>query len=176
MTAGQRIKAARKKAGLTQKELGLRLGVSFQSVAQWENDLRNPKYETLQRIAAALGADWTDLAPDSAITSELDNLPTDALIAEIKSRAKEDPNIVNELRKAAANMTMPSDEDLIKISEIDGIPVDFLLSQHGKSRLEKVRQFISTISQDGFLDFWETLHDMYLKARTEEQKPPETDE
>ena len=55
MTTGQRIKAARKKAGLTQKELGERMGQSFQSIAQWENDLRNPKLETLQRIANALG-------------------------------------------------------------------------------------------------------------------------
>lgn len=55
MTRGQRIKAARKNSGLTQKELGSRLGVAYQTVAQWENDLRNPKYETVQRIADALG-------------------------------------------------------------------------------------------------------------------------
>ncbi|MCM1234380.1 MAG: helix-turn-helix domain-containing protein [Ruminococcus flavefaciens] len=54
MTVGKRIKEARKKAGLTQKELGERLGISYQTVAQWENDLRNPKQETLQRIANAL--------------------------------------------------------------------------------------------------------------------------
>ena len=54
MTTGQRIKAARKKAGLTQKQLGEKLGLSFQSVAQWENDLRNPKRETLKRLAEAL--------------------------------------------------------------------------------------------------------------------------
>ena len=61
MTTGQRIKEARKKAGITQKELGNRLGISFQSVAQWENDLRNPKLETLQRIADALGIHMLDL-------------------------------------------------------------------------------------------------------------------
>ena len=55
MTTGQRIKDARKKAGMTQKELGEKLGVSFQTIAQWENDLRNPKIETKQRIANALG-------------------------------------------------------------------------------------------------------------------------
>ena len=54
MTTGQRIRDARKAAGLTQKELAQRLGLSFQSVAQWENDLRNPKIETLQKIAEAL--------------------------------------------------------------------------------------------------------------------------
>ena len=55
MTTGQRIKAARKRAGLTQKELGAKLGVAYQTLAQWENDLRNPKIETIQRIADALG-------------------------------------------------------------------------------------------------------------------------
>ena len=49
-----RIKEARKKAGLTQKELGERLGLSFQSIAQWENDLRRPKIDTVKRIATAL--------------------------------------------------------------------------------------------------------------------------
>jgi len=34
MTTGQRIKAMRKKAGLIQKELGDKLGLSFQAVAQ----------------------------------------------------------------------------------------------------------------------------------------------
>lgn len=46
---------------MTQKELGKRIGVSFQGIAQWENDLRKPKYETLQRIAEALGTTADDL-------------------------------------------------------------------------------------------------------------------
>lgn len=54
MTTGQRIKEARKNAGMTQKELGEKLGVSFQGIAQWENDLRKPKLESLQKIATAL--------------------------------------------------------------------------------------------------------------------------
>lgn len=54
MTTGQRIRAARKEAGLTQVELGEILGVSGSMIAQYETDKRNPKYETLKRIAAAL--------------------------------------------------------------------------------------------------------------------------
>lgn len=57
MTTGECIKAARKNAGLTQKELGDRLGIAYQALSQWENGLRNPKYETLQRIAVALQID-----------------------------------------------------------------------------------------------------------------------
>lgn len=63
MTTGQLIKAARKKAGVTQEELGKKIGVSGSSMAQWENDLRNPKLDTLQRIAAALGVGVAQLMP-----------------------------------------------------------------------------------------------------------------
>ena len=61
MTKGQLIKTARKNAGLTQKELGEKLDVAYQTIAQWENDLRNPKQETLKRIADALGISLADL-------------------------------------------------------------------------------------------------------------------
>ena len=61
MTVGEKIKQVRKSAGLTQKELGERLGISYQTVAQWENNLRNPKQETLQRIASALNVSTRSL-------------------------------------------------------------------------------------------------------------------
>ena len=72
MTTGQLIKAARKQAGLTQMELAEKLGIPYQSVGQWERDIRNPKYESLRRIADALntsvsyllGQDGTRVAPD----------------------------------------------------------------------------------------------------------------
>lgn len=71
MAVGQRIKTARQKAGLTQKELGVKLGISYQTVAQWENNLRNPKQETLQKIAKALGVHLRDLS-DSSMWEEFD--------------------------------------------------------------------------------------------------------
>lgn len=64
MTTGELIKAARKKAGLTQAQLAEKLGISYVGVSQWENDLRNPKLDTLQRIAAALGVPVQDLISD----------------------------------------------------------------------------------------------------------------
>lgn len=39
---------------LTQKELGQRMGISQQQIAQYENGKLNPKIETLQKIADAL--------------------------------------------------------------------------------------------------------------------------
>lgn len=73
MTTGERIRAARKKAGLTQVELAARLGVPYQSVGQWERDVRRPKLQTLQRIALALGTYVSEIVETgywSTITKE----------------------------------------------------------------------------------------------------------
>ena len=54
MLLSERMKTTRKRAGITQQELGRRLGVSGSMIGQWENGFRNPKYETVKRIAVAL--------------------------------------------------------------------------------------------------------------------------
>lgn len=61
MTTGELIRAARKKAGLTQKELGSKLGVSGAMIAQYETGVRTPKVDTMQKIAEPLGVSWVDL-------------------------------------------------------------------------------------------------------------------
>ena len=54
MSTGENIKKARKKACLTQKALAEALGVSPQMISLYENDERNPKYGTLEKIADAI--------------------------------------------------------------------------------------------------------------------------
>ena len=61
MTTGERIQKARKAAGLSQKELGEKLGVSASMIGQYENDLRIPKIETLEKIATALNVKISSL-------------------------------------------------------------------------------------------------------------------
>lgn len=78
MTTGQRIKAARKQAGMTQSALGKELGISYQTVAQWENDLRKPKQETLLKIAKALGVHLRDLV-DQSVWEEFDKQHTEEI-------------------------------------------------------------------------------------------------
>jgi transcriptional regulator with XRE-family HTH domain len=71
LTVGERIRAARKSAGLTQKKLGERMGASYATVQQWETGKRNPKIETLQRIASALGIKMFDLLPKAPRDGEI---------------------------------------------------------------------------------------------------------
>lgn len=68
MTTGQRIKAARKKANMTQATLASELGIPFQSISQWERDIRNPKKETLEKIGAILGVYYLDLYGDDEVS------------------------------------------------------------------------------------------------------------
>ncbi|MGB9826072.1 MAG: helix-turn-helix domain-containing protein [Desulfofundulus sp.] len=50
----ERLKEARKKKNLLQKELATLLGVSRTTVTSWENGTRVPEFETLRRIADVL--------------------------------------------------------------------------------------------------------------------------
>lgn len=61
MTTGERIKAARKRAGMTQQDLADRLQISYVGVSQWESGRRNPQKGTLERIAAVLDVPLSSL-------------------------------------------------------------------------------------------------------------------
>ena len=71
MTLGDKIRFIRKEKGLTQKELANKLETTQQNLAQYENGKRQPKIETIKKIAVALGIsenrllEWDD--PDLSI-------------------------------------------------------------------------------------------------------------
>lgn len=54
---------------MTQADLARILDIPFQSISQWERDIRNPKQETLQRIADALSVQLIELTPQSVVNA-----------------------------------------------------------------------------------------------------------
>lgn len=54
---GQSIRQTRKVKGLTQKELGLKLGVADSVITNYESGKQNLTVDTLQKIAEALGVE-----------------------------------------------------------------------------------------------------------------------
>ncbi|MDB8643960.1 helix-turn-helix transcriptional regulator [Streptococcus australis] len=52
------IKKARLNAGLTQLEVAEKLGVAQAQYARWENGGRNPKDETIEKLADIFGASF----------------------------------------------------------------------------------------------------------------------
>lgn len=57
------IVEARKHAGLTQRELGERLGISTSLLAKWEQGHRAPAIEWVTELDRALGSDLVAIAP-----------------------------------------------------------------------------------------------------------------
>ena len=57
---GEKLKAARKAAGLTQKQLAEKVGCTQVDIVRWENG-REPKALTLKKLAAAIGCGMDDL-------------------------------------------------------------------------------------------------------------------
>lgn len=64
MTTGECIRQAREKAHLTQAELARKLGVPYQSISQWERNIRKPKIQTLAKLSEALEVDIAALFGD----------------------------------------------------------------------------------------------------------------
>lgn len=58
MTFGEKLRQARRKAGLTQEELAARVGLQRRAVLQYENGHNYPRsHETYEKLANALGMD-----------------------------------------------------------------------------------------------------------------------
>ncbi len=54
----ENIKKARLKSGLTQKQVAERLGVAQAQYARWESGGRNPKDETVEKLAEIFGVSF----------------------------------------------------------------------------------------------------------------------
>ncbi len=67
MSIGEKIQYYRKKAGLSQEELGQKLFVSRQTVSQWEQDKTVPTVDNLVLLKKVLGVSTDDLLDDIEI-------------------------------------------------------------------------------------------------------------
>ena len=82
--AGYLLRQAREDAGLTQRELGQRLGISQQAVAQAERWIANPTVGLMRRWAASCGAELL-IAIEAAAPSAVGNRVAVAEAAAIAS-------------------------------------------------------------------------------------------
>ncbi len=57
-TNGELLRKAREDAGLDQRELAVRVGVSRETICRWERDKRDPSARQLKAVERATGANW----------------------------------------------------------------------------------------------------------------------
>lgn len=92
MSFGSRLKEARGRVGLQQKELAERSGVSLRTIQNWEGDKRRPsQFDAVGKVAAVLGVSAAELLDeDDAMVIEASEKggakgkkDVEALIAEV---------------------------------------------------------------------------------------------
>ena len=69
MGIGKRIKEAREKSGLTQKELGKLIGVTGSAITNYENEVSHPKEPILYKLLEVLNVDANFLFQDEMKTN-----------------------------------------------------------------------------------------------------------
>jgi transcriptional regulator with XRE-family HTH domain len=71
MSLGKKLREARKKAGLTQRQLAEIIGAKHNSVSNWEKGLNSPNPETIGELCAVLNITPNDLLIGDALESLL---------------------------------------------------------------------------------------------------------
>jgi len=75
MTMGEKIASLRKAAGMTQRQLADRMGVTDKAVSKWERNLSCPDIESIPLLAEIFGISADELINTKAIgTSEKDKI------------------------------------------------------------------------------------------------------
>ncbi|MFT4471538.1 helix-turn-helix domain-containing protein [Arthrobacter sulfonylureivorans] len=88
MTLGEKLKAARKKAGLSQEELAKKLSVSRQAITKWENNKGIPDVENLKALSTLFDVSVDYLLSDADdLSAQIIREPID--IAQYKKSGKE---------------------------------------------------------------------------------------
>lgn len=82
---GDQIRAARKKHGLTQVELGDRIGVKGATVTRYEKGVIIPNFDILKKIADVLGINITELLSDEQLHSRKLNAANHGLLAVLET-------------------------------------------------------------------------------------------
>ena len=72
LNIGENIRSCRRKMNLTQEQPAEKLGVSFQSVSRWENDLTYPDMELLPALMGIFGITADELLASSEARKQLD--------------------------------------------------------------------------------------------------------
>ena len=88
-TFGTRLRTARKKANMTQKDLAVAVGSKHNSVSNWENDQNMPDPDTIVKICEVLNVSASYMLPSkSAVANKAESAaePSNAGISEAAMR------------------------------------------------------------------------------------------
>lgn len=118
---GSSIKSAREKVGMTQKELAEKMGTTPQNISQYERNIRNPKLETRERLAEAMGLSSDTFLityNDPQIAQELEQFLEDAM----KRRLSELENLFCSLNEDGQRVALERLDELAQLPKYQRQP------------------------------------------------------
>lgn len=118
---GSSIKSAREKVGMTQKELAEKMGTTPQNISQYERNIRNPKLETRERLAEAMGLSSDTFLityNDSQMAQELEQFLEDTM----KRRMSELENLFCSLNEDGQRVALERLDELAQLPKYQRQP------------------------------------------------------
>lgn len=164
MIISERIKELRKSKSLTQDELAAKSNLSKNAIWNYENNKRNPKYETLEKIAVAL-----DISVSELLGEPYDDLQGLTLGEKIRKKRKHKKMKLTELAEILnttaptvsryeSNKREPNYETLLLISKALEVPISELLDE----KYEEDNELLSLIVDKKNLDVEVNINEDYL--------------
>lgn len=151
-------------------------------IGQWENDLRNPKQETLRRIADALNVQVFDIMDDySPVVRELRNgsLTLEELATEIgtsKERILEllnleidDPEFMEKVKKTALKLSM-REENIIMLKKY--VETRFAEAEAWKARLDEIGKDMKELNDEGQQEAVKRVKELTEIAKYQRSRQP----
>ncbi|MDE5782549.1 MAG: helix-turn-helix domain-containing protein [Lachnospiraceae bacterium] len=126
MTLGEKLKSARKNAGLTQEQLSEKLLVSRQAVTKWESDKGMPDIENLKQLSKLLNVS-IDYLLDSGETIDLSVIREEINLGDYNYKRKLSGRWVKKTGK----------KDMIVMAKYPDAEIHYLLGKQIQSRGEK---------------------------------------
>lgn len=126
------IEKARHNVGLTQRELGVRLGLAQQAVQKWEKGKSRPSPETVGRLSVELGIDETDLLK---LTGYMTPYVKEANWRGVQ-RLSDGRIIELKVSRGPADVApLTSEEEPARVSVVDAINADPELDDDGRTQM-----------------------------------------
>lgn len=181
------IRKIREKKGMTQKEVAKAMGVSQQAYSQYESGKRVPKSETIERIARALDAQYSDFfGLERAETADYQTALNLALKESMNGRGDIDPEkLFWNLRENNAAvryhglMMLRQKTDQLYIEELEDMPDSELRaiamqSFDGLNRVGKIEAVkrLAELEQLPRYSTWSKVDQSYIDEESETTTPP----
>lgn len=156
MKTGDALKNARVGAGMTQAELARRLGVTPQTVSQYERGRINPKFETLKRMADAMDVSVDSLL-DESMRAQIECNTHQALLDAMKT-----------VSASAGKLTdagIPEDEVKSVMGKLQNL-VDFAIQE---ADLQEVLRLYQSLNREGQAVALERLDELAQLSKYQRQ-------